>query len=230
MFIIAAEENYEKGQVIFEEGFHGKWVYVVLSGTVELSRKRQGKKIVIALVKVGEVFGEMDFISGLKRSATAVALENSCVGVLDGGFLEKEYNQLSGDFRVLIQSMAGRFHDMLNRFVSLEERAAPRYPKVLSLSFRDRATFVQVCTSNLSAGGLFLKTDRPLPEGHRFMLKLHVPGRQAPVQIESEVARVTTAADAGPDQPPGMGIRFISPSEEHRKLLDDYLAEADEIC
>jgi len=38
MYHIASEETYKDGQVILEEGSSGDWVYVVLSGSVEISK------------------------------------------------------------------------------------------------------------------------------------------------------------------------------------------------
>jgi CRP-like cAMP-binding protein len=36
MFLIAAEETYLDGQVIYEEGSAGDWIYIVESGAVEI--------------------------------------------------------------------------------------------------------------------------------------------------------------------------------------------------
>ena len=43
MFNIASEETYQDGQVIIKEGTTGDWVYVVLSGSVEISKTVEGK-------------------------------------------------------------------------------------------------------------------------------------------------------------------------------------------
>ena len=37
MFTIASEETYPDGKMIFQEGSSGDWVYVILSGSVEIS-------------------------------------------------------------------------------------------------------------------------------------------------------------------------------------------------
>ncbi|MCK4486381.1 MAG: cyclic nucleotide-binding domain-containing protein, partial [Desulfobacterales bacterium] len=62
MFDIASEETYQDGQIIIKEGSTGDWVYVILSGTVEISRTVGAKKFVIELLKPEEVFGELAFL------------------------------------------------------------------------------------------------------------------------------------------------------------------------
>ena len=47
MFPIASEETYQAGQVIFKEGSSGDWVYVILSGALEVYRTVGGKDIII---------------------------------------------------------------------------------------------------------------------------------------------------------------------------------------
>ncbi|MBW1667663.1 MAG: cyclic nucleotide-binding domain-containing protein, partial [Deltaproteobacteria bacterium] len=47
MFTLASEETYEDGQVIIKEGSAGDWVYVILSGAVEISRTIGGRRFVV---------------------------------------------------------------------------------------------------------------------------------------------------------------------------------------
>jgi CRP-like cAMP-binding protein len=63
-------ENYRAGSTIIKEGAHGKVMYAILDGDVEL---RIGDKP-IEVVTVGNVIGEMALIDAQPRSATAVAV------------------------------------------------------------------------------------------------------------------------------------------------------------
>jgi CRP-like cAMP-binding protein len=69
---IASEETYENGQIIFEEGSSGDWVYVILSGSVEISKIDKDKKVVVEVLQKEEIFGELSFLGGIKRSATVL--------------------------------------------------------------------------------------------------------------------------------------------------------------
>jgi diguanylate cyclase (GGDEF)-like protein len=64
------EITLEPGECIFEEGEEGRSLYLVLSGTAEVSK--QGKKI--AEGQPGEYYGEMALIEKRERSATLCAL------------------------------------------------------------------------------------------------------------------------------------------------------------
>ena len=74
MHSLASEENFNDGQIIFEEGSYGNWVYVILSGGVEIFRVIKGQKVTIARLKPGEMFGELGFLGGIKRTASAAAI------------------------------------------------------------------------------------------------------------------------------------------------------------
>jgi len=58
-----------------QEGDLGSSAYLIQSGRVEISRQHEEKKIVLAILEHGEVFGEMSLIDEKPRSATATALE-----------------------------------------------------------------------------------------------------------------------------------------------------------
>ncbi len=99
MLPIATYEDYQDGQIIFEEGSHGDWIYMIESGAVEISRIVGGEKAVIAILEAGEVFGEIAFLSSVPRTATARAVGETTVGLIDRTFLDAEYNRLSQHFQ-----------------------------------------------------------------------------------------------------------------------------------
>jgi CRP/FNR family transcriptional regulator, cyclic AMP receptor protein len=65
--------EFNVGDVIFEEGSTGRDLYVVLDGHVEIAKVNGGQKIVIVTLGKGEFFGEMAVIDGSARSATAIS-------------------------------------------------------------------------------------------------------------------------------------------------------------
>lgn len=108
MFQVAIEETFQDGQIIFDEGSSGDWIYVIESGTVELSKKIEGSKVVIEVLKPGDIFGELAFIAGVQRTATARAVGETTVGVIDRTFLDHEYNKLSQHFQLILRTLAIR--------------------------------------------------------------------------------------------------------------------------
>ncbi len=224
VYNLAGEETYEDGQTIIKEGSPGDWVYVILSGSVEISKTVRGKKCVVEVLQSGEVFGELGFIGGIKRTATACAVGETTLGIIDRGFLEEEYNRLSGQFRGILETITRRFERILERIYDQRGRTDPRVPKVLSLTYKDRAAFIQAYTENASNGGLFIKTEKPLRVGYQFVLKLQLPGVPNPLQIKSEVRWTRPPEKGHPDQVPGMGIQFLEISENDTRVLKECLA------
>ena len=65
--------EFDVGEVIFEEGSTGRDLYVVLDGKVDIAKVNGPNKTVIVTLGKGEFFGEMAVIDGSARSATAIA-------------------------------------------------------------------------------------------------------------------------------------------------------------
>ena len=92
-----------------------------------------------------------------------------------------------------------------------DRRAQPRRPIELKVEYKRLNTFFADYTKNISRGGTFIKTRRPLPVGTEFLFKLYVPGRGIPLTIHGEVQRIVTGVDVDHDGTPdeGMAIRFV---------------------
>lgn len=220
---IANEETYQDGQIIFNEGSPGDWVYVILSGSVEISKNVRGQKDIIEKLQPGDVFGELGFIGGIKRTATARAVGETTIGLIDRVLLEKEYNQLSGQFRSILEIIVLRFRKMLDRACDFTRRANPRVLKVLSLTYKDRKSFVKAYTANVSADGFFIKTEKPLTPGDQFLLRLQLPGALDPIQIKCDAIWARKKEQTQPGRPPGMGIKFCEISKKDHKFLQEYI-------
>ena len=68
---------YEKGEMIFSEGSYGEEMYVIHSGTVEISQMVNGERKSLAVLGKDSFFGEMALLSSAQRTATATALEKT---------------------------------------------------------------------------------------------------------------------------------------------------------
>jgi len=72
------------GATLFKAGEPGEALFVVVSGEVELFIKdTTGQKIVLTVVRAGEIFGELALLDSGARTATAVALADSELLELD---------------------------------------------------------------------------------------------------------------------------------------------------
>src|SRR5439155_9823102 len=76
------------GETLFNAGDFGETLYIVNYGEVELSIKdTAGQKIVVKVAQEDDLFGEISMLDNRPRSATAVALMDTELFVLDRGDL-----------------------------------------------------------------------------------------------------------------------------------------------
>jgi CRP-like cAMP-binding protein len=71
--------QYEAGEVIIRENEDPNEVYEMIQGTASVTAKGYPLNV----IKPGEVFGELSFFTGLRRTATVKALEPCLVQVID---------------------------------------------------------------------------------------------------------------------------------------------------
>lgn len=84
------------------------------------------------------------------------------------------------------------------------QRSSVRMPIELRVEYRRMNAFFADYTKNISRGGTFIRTDKPLQVGTRFRFLLSVPEKEEPFALEGEVV---WCRDEGEE--PGMGIRFV---------------------
>ena len=92
-----------------------------------------------------------------------------------------------------------------------ENRIATRAPIELKVDYKKVNSFFADYTKNISKGGTFIKTKKPLAVGTRFLFKLTIPRREQPFELLGEVVWARSEGDE-----PGMGIRFVYSSDTQR--------------
>jgi len=98
-----------------------------------------------------------------------------------------------------------------------ERRRQLRAAIELKVEYRRVNTFFADYTRNISRGGTFIATDRPLPEGTEFVFALGVPHMDEPLRLRGKVCWITPAEEASKANPPGMGIEFQFANQEERR-------------
>lgn len=79
----------DAGKIIFREGDSGSHIYIIRTGNVKISKKSNGKELVLTVLGKGDFFGEMALVSAIDRTATATAVTTSQLLVLNRrSFLE----------------------------------------------------------------------------------------------------------------------------------------------
>lgn len=101
-----------------------------------------------------------------------------------------------------------------------DRRDAHRAPIELKVEYKRLNTFFADYTRNISKGGTFIKTPRPLDIGTEFIFALGVPSLENPLRLRGCVQWVVTTEQATSDSPAGMGIRFLYETDADRHAVE----------
>jgi molecular chaperone DnaK len=83
-----------------------------------------------------------------------------------------------------------------------------RKPARLRISYKNARTFVKEYSRNVSRGGTFIKTKKPLAVGRDCVLFLTVPGVDEPIELKGAVVWSSRDKAPEPGKDEGMGIKF----------------------
>ncbi len=97
-----------------------------------------------------------------------------------------------------------------------DKRTDPRHAMILRVDYRDREGFLRDATENVSAGGIFVRTDRAFQIGDPARVALSFPGLLSAVEL---AGTVTWIRPSTPGTPGGVGIR-VDGEEDRRRLAE----------
>lgn len=78
-------QSFSKDSVILSEKEAGSALFIIISGKVKISRissEDNDKEVILSILNPSDFFGEMALLDGLERSATATAIENSKIFII----------------------------------------------------------------------------------------------------------------------------------------------------
>jgi type IV pilus assembly protein PilZ len=104
-----------------------------------------------------------------------------------------------------------------------DRRAALRAPIELRVEYKRLNSFFSDYTRNISKGGSFIRTDRPLPIGTEFIFCLSVPKLQEPLRLIGKVIWIVSTEKATEKQPAGMGIEFQYRDDSERSEVEAWV-------
>jgi signal transduction histidine kinase len=105
--------NVPTDQVIIEEGSLSEDMYVVVSGELRVSKKGQGREVVLATLGPGEVVGEIALLDNAPRTASVTAATDSTLIRIPA----EAFEALIGDSRVVRRM----FRTVTSRLRGIEE-------------------------------------------------------------------------------------------------------------
>ena len=99
------------GEVILREGDAADAAYVIVEGSCEVFRERDGRRTVLRTLRPGEAFGEASLLSARPRTASVVALGDVTLKVVTADALDRELGR-SAWLGTLMEQLASRFVEL----------------------------------------------------------------------------------------------------------------------
>jgi type IV pilus assembly protein PilZ len=106
-----------------------------------------------------------------------------------------------------------------------DRRGGARAPIELKVEYKQLNSFFADYTKNISRGGTFIRTNRPLAIGTDFVFMLGIPTLPQPLVLAGKVQWVVTPEQASSEQEAGMGIGFVFDSDLERERVEDTIEQ-----
>ena len=118
---VVDEESFYDGDEIVQEGNHGNWIWVILEGIVEISRETPKGALSILRIGDGAFLGSVASLiqADNVRSATAKAIGNVQLGMLDSQLMTSELAGMSQDYREFVRALDMRLKQVTRMAVDI---------------------------------------------------------------------------------------------------------------
>lgn len=103
---------FDTNEILFKEKDPSGDVYVVLSGRIEVSRKEDGEKRILATMGKDAVVGDMSLIKDEPRSTTVIALEKTECFVISITEFRNKLETLDPFMQAVYAILCGRLCDL----------------------------------------------------------------------------------------------------------------------
>jgi CRP/FNR family cyclic AMP-dependent transcriptional regulator len=106
--VILERRFFPKDSVIINEGEEGDAAFLIQSGQVEIFKTIDEKRFVIAELGTGAIFGEMTLLFNHNRTASAYALEDCNLIIINRQTLNQKLAKSDPTIRAVIQALVKR--------------------------------------------------------------------------------------------------------------------------
>lgn len=114
-------------------------------------------------------------------------------------------------------------YEKINKFISVERRTFLRaYLRVTAIASGESMTVTDF-TLDVSEGGIFVETDRPLEEGTNVDLEFSLPDEKIPIRTRGKVVHSISGDNVSEGRSRGMGIQFQEISNIDTMKIRDYV-------
>jgi uncharacterized protein (TIGR02266 family) len=103
------------------------------------------------------------------------------------------------------------------------KRRTARLHHDIPVAYRSVGSFLSDWATNISQGGLFINTRKPLPVGTTVKVLFQLPGASFPYHLDGRVTRVTQF-DNKSNMVPGMGVEFTGVDDAKRREIEVFVS------
>jgi len=104
-----------------------------------------------------------------------------------------------------------------------ERRRTQRFPVQIQIQYQTADGFFQDYMRNLSLGGIFIETSKPLPMNTKLRVEFRLPDMSAPIAADGIVVHTLRVGQVKNPTVSGMGIRFSELEPSSKQVLESYL-------
>lgn len=101
--------DYPKGTMVFSEAQNGADMFVIQSGSIKISKIVEGTEVTLAILKKGDMFGEMALLENKPRSASAIANDDCRLMTIN----KSNFNQMVATQPQLVSRLTTMLADRL---------------------------------------------------------------------------------------------------------------------
>ena len=114
--------TFKSGDVLIKEGAQDRFLYVIRSGSVRVYKTYLGKKLTLAILGKGEVFGELSFFDGKPRIANVEAVDDGEMLAIDGELVQSDLETLPSWMPGVFKTIISRLRETDNKLTLLKNK------------------------------------------------------------------------------------------------------------
>jgi uncharacterized protein (TIGR02266 family) len=107
--------------------------------------------------------------------------------------------------------------------MGIERRTMPRIETSLEIAFKNAGIFLCSYILNLSSGGIFIRTEQPLPVDAELEMRIQLPDDPEVMQLGGRVVWTKPQSNA---YPAGMGVQFIGMPPVYRQKIHTFIEKS----
>ena len=108
IFVNQVIMKFKKGEMVFKENSFGNEMYIIKAGKIQVSKNINDKKVVLGVLEDNEFFGEMSLFTQKRRTAAAMALEDSKLIVISKIMLDSQLKVIPPWFVTMFKALVER--------------------------------------------------------------------------------------------------------------------------